>query len=463
MEMENTKNTELIREGCNEDRFSPSPAERTGERSLTVKSEEITDIVDRMPMAFGRWVAIAVVIFSALLLLFGWIIKYPDTVTGHIRLNSGNAPVKLVANASGNLHLALFKAQDDVKKGDYIAVIDNSAATNDVRAVAALTARFNPNEPLNDSIRQVFPDEVSLGDLNLKYYSFLSALKNRCDYIKDNVYEKQRISLLDNIEWKQNILDESEQLMLTTQEKLDIFQKWMEKYSSLNRDEIITYEYEVDRSKSDYLTAKQEEQNLRKEIASIKMQITEDRNRLTQLSVEQKEKERTLQMDLLAAYQDLNDNIKAWEQKFVFKAPFNGKVEFLKFLTENQFVQSGEEVFGVVPQETNMFGQVLLPSAGAGKVTIGSKVTIKLDNFPYMEYGSVEGVVGSISLLTQPQKTEQNVVETYLIIVDLPEGLTTYYGEKLDFRHEIGGSADIITKERRLIERLFDNLKYRTK
>ena len=63
-------------------------------RDTTVRrSEEITDIVDRMPMAFGRWVAIAIVIFAALLLLFGWIIKYPDTVTGHIKINSTNAPV----------------------------------------------------------------------------------------------------------------------------------------------------------------------------------------------------------------------------------------------------------------------------------------------------------------------------------------------------------------------------------
>jgi hypothetical protein len=54
-------------------------------------------------------------------------------------------------------------------------------------------------------------------------------------------------------------------------------------------------------------------------------------------------------------------------------------------------------------------------------------------------------------------------VETYLITVDLPDGLTTNYGEILDFQHEISGTADIVIKERRLIERLFDNLKYRTK
>ena len=104
-----------------------------------------------------------------------------------------------------------------------------------------------------------------------------------------------------------------------------------------------------------------------------------------------------------------------------------------------------------------------MPSTGAGKVKLGSRVNIKLDNYPHIEFGSIEGVVGSISLLSQPQKTVQNPVETYLIVVNLPQGLTTNYGETLDFQFEIGGSADIIVKDRRLIERLFDNLKYRTR
>lgn len=138
-------------------------------------------------------------------------------------------------------------------------------------------------------------------------------------------------------------------------------------------------------------------------------------------------------------------------------------MEYLKFLGDDQFIQAGEEIFGVIPKETNVFGQVLLPSSGAGKVKKGCRVTVKLDNYPYMEYGSVKGYVESISLISQTQQLEQNVIETYLIVVELPDGLKTNYGEVLDFKYEIGGSADIIVKERRLIERLFDNLKYRIK
>lgn len=148
---------------------------------------------------------------------------------------------------------------------------------------------------------------------------------------------------------------------------------------------------------------------------------------------------------------------------YVFKAPFTGRVEFLNFWVDDRFIQSGEEVFSIVPRNTNTIRQVLLPAAGAEKVAPGCKVNIKLDNYPYMEYGSIEGSVASISLITRKEQIQQGSIDTYLILVDLPQGLTTNYGERLDFKYEIGGTADIIVRERRLIQRLFDNLKYRTK
>lgn len=442
---------------------NPQPLNPEKEVTLPKRTEEINDIIERMPMKFGRWVVAAFLIFSMFLLLFGWIIKYPETITGHIKINSTNTPVKLVSNSSGIIREIAFKPQMTVKKGDYIAVIENPAVTKDIRKTIELIASFNPNEnPISKKAIR-FPEEISLGDLNLKYYSFLTALKNKADYEKDNIYEKQKNSLLDDIQWKKTILEESRKLLTITEEKLEISRKWFDKYASLSKDEIVTYDYEVDRSRSDLLSTQQEEQNLKKELASIRMQIMENENRLNQLQIEQRERERQLQLDLLSTYHDLNDNLKAWEQKYVFKAPFSGKVEFLKFLAENQSLQAGEEVFGIVPKESNVFGQVLLPSNGAGKVKVGSRVTVKLDNYPYMEYGSIEGKVSSISLIAQPQNAGQTTIDTYLLIVDLPDRLKTNYDELLDFQHEIGGTADIIIKERRLIERLFGNLKYRTK
>ena len=350
-----------------------------------------------------------------------------------------------------------------LKKGEYIAVVQNPASTEDVRKIADLINRIDFDGTHLLALKDTFPDKVYLGEINPQYYAFLAALKAQCDYLQQNVYEKQRENITTGIEWKKKIVQEAEDSRKAAKDRMEVAQKWLKRYVSLDQQEIATYEYETDQIKNNYLTTVQEVQNINREIASTRMQITEAYHRLEQLEVEQLEKERELKVELLSTHQNLIANMAAWEQKYVFKAPFDGKVEFLKFISDGQFVQAGEAVFGVIPKENHIYGQVLLPANGAGKVKENSKVVIKLENYPYMEYGYIEGYVSSISLVTQTQKTGEKTIETYLINVELPNGLTTNYEETLDFKYELGGTADIIVKDRRLIERLFDNLRYRTK
>lgn len=98
-------------------RKQTSSPQKKAQTKSSGRSEELGEIIDRMPMAFGKWVALAVVIFAALFLLFGWIIKYPDMVTGQIKINAQNPTIRLVANSTGNLLLLSHKAQEEVKKG----------------------------------------------------------------------------------------------------------------------------------------------------------------------------------------------------------------------------------------------------------------------------------------------------------------------------------------------------------
>jgi len=64
----------------------------------------------------------------------------------------------------------------------------------------------------------------------------------------------------------------------------------------------------------------------------------------------------------------------------------------------------------------------------------------------------VEGVIEDIGLVVQD--------EAYLIRVTLPDGLRTSYGIALHFRQEMEGNAVIITQNIRLLERIFDWLRY---
>ena len=73
------------------------------------------------------------------------------------------------------------------------------------------------------------------------------------------------------------------------------------------------------------------------------------------------------------------------------------------------------------------------------------KVNVKLNGFPYMEFGILRGVVRTISAV--PDGTQG-----YIVTVAFPDALRTSYKKELPLIHGMDGTAEIITKEMRLIE-----------
>ena len=105
----------------------------------------------------------------------------------------------------------------------------------------------------------------------------------------------------------------------------------------------------------------------------------------------------------------------------------------------------------IPPNGKDIVGFVSLQMSGSGKVKEGQRVVIKFDSYPYQEYGVVEGTVLAKALLPKNDKVIS-------VRVDLPKGLMTSYNKTLKFDQQMQGSAEIITEERRFIERLFDKL-----
>ena len=71
---------------------------------------------------------------------------------------------------------------------------------------------------------------------------------------------------------------------------------------------------------------------------------------------------------------------------------------------------------------------------------------------PSTEFGTLKGQIESIALLPDEDGF-------YLVTVSLPSSLITSYKKEITFRHEMRGSAEIITEDLRLIERFFYQLK----
>ena len=85
-------------------------------------------------------------------------------------------------------------------------------------------------------------------------------------------------------------------------------------------------------------------------------------------------------------------------------------------------------------------------------MTPGRQVIIKLDAYPYLQYGVIEGIIENVSLAAQD--------EIYIVDIELPKGLKTSTGEELKFTHNMSGRAEIVTDKLRLIERITEPFRH---
>jgi len=424
------------------------------------KSDEVNDIIERMPVRFGFWALAIIILIVVLLFTFGWIIQYPDIVSGQVTINAKSSPIRLVANASGKLSLFTKKTRAIVKEGDYIGFLQNSAKTTDLQSLKSRLNDFDIHSASFDHYRTFFSEKLILGELNVRYYAFLTALYQYIDYREYNIFEKQQDILNKFSLNKRTMLEQNYKELTIKKNKLDLAVKAYNRDSVLNKGKVLA-EAELENSRMNRLTFQENYTSINKEITTTQYQIEEARNQLQQLKINRFEKEKAMRLGLQNSYYALMDEINQWEQKYVFKSPMNGVVEFMKFWHQDEFVAAGTEVFTVIPKKNDIIGQLFLPEKGSGKVKVGQDVIIKMDNYPYVEYGFIKGKIKDISLITNTQQVSaQEKSASYLVLIDLPNGLKTNYGDKLDFKFEIKGTAEIITKDRRLINRIFDNLKY---
>lgn len=424
------------------------------------RTEEVKDIVERMPITFAKNVTLLVCLIVILLLFFGYIVKYPDIVTGEVTVSSEQSPLQIVAIQAGRLKINNIKSQDMIQPDQLLAWIDNPARPELIAQIKSHLTSIPLALTEARTLYNKLPKNLNLGDLTVPYSALLTNIKQVADYQDHKLYDKHEQSLA-------KILNEQHSALNTLKDKeklssinLQISDKYLERDSILLAKRLIS-QAEYEQSVVSHLGAEDQVKTSIRNSGSIKEQISSTENSIQQNKITKSEKEQQFDLELLTAYNNLIDKINLWEKQYLITSPVGGSAQFLKFWTNNQFVQVGEPLFSIVPTKNEVLGKVMLPVQGAGKVKMGQKVIVKMVDYPYLEYGYIEGEVNNISLVSSPVSVGNgSTIDSYLVTLVFPRGLYTNYGTQLDFRFEAKGTAEIITKDRRLIERFFDNLRY---
>lgn len=420
------------------------------------RTEEVQAIIERMPTYWTKWVALFLSLLLAILFTISFLIQYPDTVDGQISITSNISPVRLVTNSNGRLIL-LKETGSTISSGDVIACVENGANYNHILFVDSLL------NSLSSSVNKEFipvelPDSLLLGDISSVYNSFVLSYMQYCRVITSDIYDNMSRSLEEQISSNNNVIHNiQEEIKLKRRISSNI--KDMLSADSLlySKEHISKQEYK--QQEMNYLNHKEGLISLKSNLKIKQSELSRNKLELQRLRLEEIETKERLFSDLMTRKNELYNGIRQWKERYLISSPINGDLEYLGFWKDNVYVRAGNELFSVIPEKSPVFGEVIIPSFGAGKVKIGQSVNVKVNNFPYDEYGLIKGEVLSISRITNKVETSNGVGETYLVVVGFPNGTVTNFGKTLPLEFESKGTAEIITKRKRLIERLFDNLK----
>ena len=420
--------------------------------NLEAHSEEVEEIMSFIPNRVIRWgLTVIFGVFSALL-IGSYCFKSPEIIRAPMILTKKNPPVSLISKSTGKIdRLFAVDGQIILEKGN-IALINNPT---DFAHYLILKKELADCFRIANWDDQVFAydlsDQLTLGELQQSYGPFLKSRNNFKHYLTQN-YLPQKIGLIDKQIVKQ---EEYYQTLIRQREiqrnDLTLSQKSFTRDSTLYLKRT-TSEAEYDKSRQVFLSKKSAFVGFEAILRETESSILQMQSTRVELQMQHERELSEFRLALDESKQNLENAIHQWEERFLVASPVEGKLTFTSIWSVNQEVKTGELIATIIPiEESAIIAKAVIPPSGFGKVEVGQRVNLKLNGFPYMEFGMLKGRIKSISLVPD--------AKGYVAEIALSDGMTSSYRENLKFIQQMDGTAEIITKEMRLITRLINPLR----
>ena len=413
-----------------------------------IRSAELQEVMSGIPGSFLKW---GLFIFFAIILILiagSYFIKNPEIVTVPVVITTQNPPVVLVAKSGGEIDKLFVTEGSIINEDEVIAIIGNTGHYEDVKRLNLFLSGFDDNSDWIEIVKtKRSPPDLSLGEIQSNYTMFQKEWKQMKDYL-EQAYIPSKLNLLEKqiqkkTEYNKELVKQERYLT----EDLALAKSSFGRDSLLfNKDNYSISARGYDQSRQGYI---QKLYSFSVFNASLKnneadfLRLNESR---LDLQIQYKKELKQYIFTMEESLQLLRSAISQWEARYVIKSPIAGKVTLNRFRTENQVIKAGETLATVIPDgSANIVARAVIPISGFGKIEIGQLVNIKLSGFPYMQFGVLKGRIYSVSQV--PGEGGFNAD------IELTEGMTSTYSEKIRFIHQMDGTADIITKDIRLINK----------
>lgn len=414
---------------------------------VELRSEDFQYVFIKTPRWILRWGIYLILLIVILFIIGSVLFKYPDTISAPFTLTGTTPPARIKAKKSGLLTKLYVSDNQIVSKGDYLAIIENSAKEENMKYIK----KFLVNFLSKDTIYIELPmKDMELGEVQTSYLSFYQTLYNYKQFRKNHYHERKINILKDRISFNTDYYNGLLKQQSVRKKQLYLKEKQYKRDSILYLRGVIS-EQDLEETNVNYLNARLNLLTTNTNIDDIKISMTEMTGTFIETENDFIDKENYYIVEIRNQALQLLTEIQSWEINYVLQSPIDGKISFNSYWSEHQNIIAEEDVFNIIPaNNSTLIAKVFLPMARSGKVKVNQKVNLHFDNFPDNEFGVVRGMVKNISLLPSVSGN----ISFYVAEIALPTGLETSYKKKLPYYPEMKGKAEVVTEDLSLFQRI---------
>lgn len=390
-------------------------------------------------------------ILGSILLLFllaAWWIQFPEVVDGTGILAAENAPKEVIFLQQGKIIQLFSQNNSYLSKGQTIAWVESDADHQEVLDLSdriVKSIHFLQSDSTEKLLNLFTNSYQHLGNLQVPYQQFINSLQQFSDYLVNGFYLRRKRALQQDLKYLKD-LDQNIRIQKDLSDQdLSLTEETYAANLSLYKDSLIaSQEYRDQKSRL-----------LNKQLSKPQMEaaLLSNRNQQVNKTKDIEELEHTIaqqKLIFMQALQTLEVQVDEWKKKYVISAPEDGNVIYMMRLQVNQFIKSNTVVGYINPKNSRYFAQMTLPQHNLGKVALGQRVQLRLEAYPYQDFGILEGRLDYISSIPSDSGFLANIL--------LPNGLTTNMNKKVQFRPGLVMQASVMIQEQNLIKKLFKDL-----
>jgi multidrug resistance efflux pump len=417
--------------------------------NIELKSEVLNEVLSAPPSWLVRSGNTLFFFFIVLLIALSCLISYPDELVGDVNINSNRPPVEFQNQMYSKLVDLQVKDQQNVKKGKVLAQFDNKIHPAQIQLVRSFLNTIQQQK--KDQYIEITKalEAINLGVLQSNWTSLLTNIKEQNGLRNSDILNKKINSLKNEIAQRiklQNIANQKLKLIekeIKLQEIQTASANRLLSKNAISREEFLKEEKNENQLNHQY-------QNQKEALVQNDIQLNTLMKNVSEMEYEGEKQIQQLQSTIKTSIGTIQNSINDWEKNTAWIAPFDGKILFNKQLNISSFYPAGDASLVIVPKGNYFTGLMKVPNQGAGKIEKGQKVFIEIKDFQKNDYGMIEGKVKSITSIS---KNDQYEVE-----IQLPKKLITTYNKEIPLKAQLKGTAKIITKNKRLIERFFEKV-----